>query len=275
MELFFLYSGQAVNPCILVALYEISTEQAKPTTDTRDKTDMLMDYLHTYPNAVIRFHASNMILKICSDAAYLVLPKAKSRLAVHFHLGWQNNPTRVNGAVAVLCQTLKNVVGSATEAEISGVYTGGRHSALMIATLKEMRHKQPSTGTPFETDNSCAHGILNSKMRQKLSKAFDMHFWWIKDQTSKSNTTSSGPPVKPIEPTISPNIFHRGTTRKIATNTSSASTAPSALLWLYALSYPHSSTGGVSMGGCVSSPVTQAPHRNQIHADITTVPLLD
>jgi hypothetical protein len=67
---------------------------------------MLMDYLHKYPNAVIRFHASNMILKICSDAVYLVLPEAKSRVAVHFHLGWQNNPTRVNGAVAVLCQTL-------------------------------------------------------------------------------------------------------------------------------------------------------------------------
>jgi hypothetical protein len=53
----------------------------------------------------------------------------------------------------------------------------------MIATLEEMGHKQPSsTGTPFETDNSCAHGILNSKMRQKLSKAFDICYWWMKDR---------------------------------------------------------------------------------------------
>jgi hypothetical protein len=64
-----MYYDGAVDPCILVVLNEISSEQAKPTTATRGKTDMLMDYLHTYPNAAIRFHASDMILKICSGAA--------------------------------------------------------------------------------------------------------------------------------------------------------------------------------------------------------------
>jgi hypothetical protein len=110
----FMYYCRAVDPCILVALNEISTEQANPTTATRGKTDMLMDYLHTYPNAAIRFYASDMILKICSDAAYLVLPKTKSRVTVHYHLGWKHNPGRVNGAVDVLCQTLKDGVGYAT-----------------------------------------------------------------------------------------------------------------------------------------------------------------
>jgi hypothetical protein len=192
----FMYYGRAVDPCILVALNEISTEQAKPMTATRGKTDMLMDYLHTYPNAAIRFYASDMILKICSDAAYLVLPKAKSRVAVHYHLGWKHNPGRVNGAVAVLCQTLKNVVGSATEAKIGGVYTGGRHGAPMITALEEKGQKQPSTGTPFETDNSCAHGILNSKMRQKLSKAFDMCFWWMKDRIKQKQYNLQWAPGK-------------------------------------------------------------------------------
>jgi hypothetical protein len=65
---------------------------------------MLMDYIHTYPNAVIHYHASDMILKITSDAAYLVLPRAGSRAAVHYHLSWYNND-RVNGPVDVLCQT--------------------------------------------------------------------------------------------------------------------------------------------------------------------------
>jgi hypothetical protein len=88
---------------------------------------MLMDYLHTYPNAVIRYHASDMILKITSDAAYLVQPKARSRAAVHYDLGWHNND-RVNGPVDVLCQTLKNVVSSAAEAGTSGIYLGGKHA---------------------------------------------------------------------------------------------------------------------------------------------------
>jgi hypothetical protein len=110
----FMYYRRAVDPCILVALNEIALEQAKATTDTQDKTSMIMDYLHTYPNAVIRFHASGMILKICLDAAYLVQFKARSRVAIHYHLNWAHTPDRVNSAITVLCQTLKKVIGSAT-----------------------------------------------------------------------------------------------------------------------------------------------------------------
>jgi hypothetical protein len=82
----FLYYGRACDPCILPALNELTSEQASPTTDTVTNADMFMDYLHTYPNAVIRYHASDMILKITSDAAYLVQPRARSRAAVHYHL---------------------------------------------------------------------------------------------------------------------------------------------------------------------------------------------
>jgi hypothetical protein len=180
----FMYYGRGVGPCILVALNDISSEQATPTSDTLAKTDMLMDYLHTYPNAVIRFHASDMILKSTTDAAYLVLPKARSRAAVHYHLGWNYNDN-VNGPVDVLCQTIKNVVSSAAEAETAGIYIGAKHACPMITALEEMGHPQPSTGSPLETDNSTAHGILNSKMRQKLSKSFDMRYWWIKDRITQ------------------------------------------------------------------------------------------
>ena len=67
-------------------LNEIATEQASPTTDTIAQTTMLMDYLDTYPHSVLRYYASDMILKITSDATYLVQPKACSGVAVHYHL---------------------------------------------------------------------------------------------------------------------------------------------------------------------------------------------
>ena len=104
------------------------------------KTDMIMDYLHTYPNATIRYHASNMFLKIYSDADYLLQTRARSRIAAHYHLGWLSDTTRVNGAVDVLCQTLKNIVGSAAEAKTGGVYTSARHGSAIINTLTEMGH---------------------------------------------------------------------------------------------------------------------------------------
>ena len=156
---------------------------------------MLMDYLHTYPNGVIRYHASDMILKIESDAAYLVQPKARSRAAVHFHLGWLNS-NRVNGAVDILCLTIKNVVSSVAEAETGAIYIGGKHACPMRAALEEMGHKQPNTGSPFATDNNTAQGILNSKMRQKLSKSFDMRYWWMKDRINQGQFDLTWSPGK-------------------------------------------------------------------------------
>jgi hypothetical protein len=180
----FLYYGRAVDPCILPALNELASEQAAPTTDTILKANMLMDYLHTYPHAVIRYYASDMLLKITSDAAYLVQPKARSRAAVHYHLGWHNSD-RTNGALDVLCQTIKNVVSSAAEAETGGIYIGGKHACPIRTALQELGHPQPRTGSPFETDNNTAQGILNSKMRRKLSKSFDMRYWWMKDRIAQ------------------------------------------------------------------------------------------
>ena len=54
--------------------------------DTNKELDILMDYAHTYPNAIIGYKASDMQLYVDSDAVYLVLPKARSGGAGHFYL---------------------------------------------------------------------------------------------------------------------------------------------------------------------------------------------
>jgi hypothetical protein len=61
-----------------------------------------------------------MILKITSDAAYLIQPKARSCAAAHYHLGWLNSD-RTNGPVNILCKTIKNIVSSAAEAKTGGI----------------------------------------------------------------------------------------------------------------------------------------------------------
>ena len=40
-----------------------------------------MDYAATYPNAIVRYYASGMILFVDSDVTYLALPNAKNRIA--------------------------------------------------------------------------------------------------------------------------------------------------------------------------------------------------
>ena len=180
-----LYYARGVDPTMLPALNEISAQQSAPTQDTETKVQRLMDYAATHPDATIRFHASDMILYVASDAAYLVLPKARSRAGGHYFLG--NKPAddgtpdpTPNGAIHTLCKTIRNVVASAAEAETGGLYLNGQEAVPIRTALAEMGHPQPPT--PLETDNSTAYGIITSTIRQKLSKAFDMRWYWLKDR---------------------------------------------------------------------------------------------
>ena len=81
-----LYYGQTVDNTILAAVGEITSTQSKPTLRTQTQANKLLDYLSTHPNANICFHASEMKLFIEGDAAYLVAPQEKSRIASYFYL---------------------------------------------------------------------------------------------------------------------------------------------------------------------------------------------
>ena len=169
-----------VDPCIKPALNEIGTMQAKSTEATNAKVQILMDCLHNHPDVTLWYHASDMILQFEADSAYLVLPKARSRAAAWYILG--NDPTTIskpmqNAPLHVLCNTHKNVVSSAAEAETGGIFLAAQKACPMRVALVELSHPQPPQGTPVFNDNSTATGILNSSMRQKLSKAFGMRFY--------------------------------------------------------------------------------------------------
>ena len=112
-----------------------------------------MDYLHTNPNASIRYHASDMIIKVVSDAAFLFPPKPRSRTAAIYHLG-RINKNKQNSLINVLCQTIKNVVASTSEAEMEVIYLGAQHCCPISIACIKLGHPQPANGTPFETDNS-------------------------------------------------------------------------------------------------------------------------
>jgi hypothetical protein len=68
-----LYYARAVDPTVLMPLNDISTEQTNATEKTQAATNQLLGYLDTHPDATIRYHASDMILNIHSDASYLLV----------------------------------------------------------------------------------------------------------------------------------------------------------------------------------------------------------
>ena len=178
-----LYYARAVDPSMLPALNEISINQAQPSENTWKKILTLLDYVHTHQNATIRYHACDMCLHVDSDAAYLVLPKARSRLAGHYFMSDDPNHNKIpppNGPILTECRTIRRVVASSAEAETSALFHNAQTAIPIRYLLEQMGHRQPPT--PLKTDNTTANAFVHQNMRHKKSKAWDMNFWWLKEK---------------------------------------------------------------------------------------------
>ena len=66
-----LYLWRSVNNKLLVALSAIGAQQAAATKETAAEIEQLMDYVATYPNDVILFRKSDMILAAHVDSGFL------------------------------------------------------------------------------------------------------------------------------------------------------------------------------------------------------------
>ena len=147
---------------MLPNLNYIYDSQATPTNNKKLSTDMLLDYSHTYPNANIRFHTSNMILHIKLDDAYLVIMGDCSRIAAHWSLSDHptdpTNPSDANINVPILmeCKSLWHVVGYAAEYETGGLFINGQKIVPIQTALIKLHNLQPKH--PLKADNSTSKG---------------------------------------------------------------------------------------------------------------------
>jgi hypothetical protein len=170
---------------MLVALGTIAAQQPNGTEATAAAIVHLLDYAATHPDAIIRYRASDMILKVHSDAFYLSTPKARSRHAGYFYLGEQasNKPEIGNGPLLVTSTIMRNIMSSAAEAECGALFNNTKDGVPLRVTLEEMGHLQPAT--PVQVDNSTTDGFANNRLRQRKSKSMDMRFYWIQDRVQQ------------------------------------------------------------------------------------------
>jgi hypothetical protein len=157
-------------------------------------------------DATIRYHASDMILHIHSDASYISVSNARSRLRGLCFLG--NNPPKqdkLNGSIRNVSAVIKNVVASAAVSEFGACVHNAQSGAPLRVTLTGMGHTQPPT--PLRTDNSTAFGILNETIKQKRSKAIDMRYH------AKNNLTFLGAQDVKISVIITRNIIQQNITK--------------------------------------------------------------
>ena len=138
---------------------------------------MLLDYFYTHPNAKIRFYASDMLLYVDSDTAYLIAEKAKSRVAGFYYCsnktktGKKPNPP-INGPIHIECKLLQHVVTSVAEAETAGLFLNCQKIIEIKQMLNALGHPQPAT--PVKTDNVTAASFVTDVIKKKRSKAWDV-----------------------------------------------------------------------------------------------------
>ena len=138
-----------------------------------------MNCAHTHPNTFIRYYTSDMVLHVDSDGAYLVAPKVCSGVTRYYHLSDNSTITKhpkFNGAILVECKTLRHVVSSSAEAEVSGIFHISQVSISIRTLLHTLNHPQPPI--PLKTDNSTSKGCTYDNIHQRYSKYWNMRYYW-------------------------------------------------------------------------------------------------
>ena len=69
-----------------------------------------------------------------------------------------------NGAVHVMCSTLCEVMASAAEAKLAGLFHNSKAAYAIRNMLEELGHKQPPM--PLQTNNTMAIGIATNNVKQ-------------------------------------------------------------------------------------------------------------
>jgi hypothetical protein len=174
----FLFMARAINGRLLVALSALASQQASPTEETMRNCKQFLDCMATEPPMILTYRASDMVLAVHSDASYLSEPRSRSRIGGHFFMSGHEELPSNNGAILNISAIYKNVLASAAEAEIAGLFTNVKAAIPIRQALEEMGHPQPPT--PMQTDNSTAHSLIANKIRPKALKSMEMRFNFLK-----------------------------------------------------------------------------------------------
>ena len=184
----FLYYARAVDPTMLRKITQISSAQAAPTEEVSRQVEHFLQYAGHHPNAGIVYYASDMQLVGHTDGSYLSEPNARSRAGGVFFLSSRvgtDQPVPVNGPILCISKMFDVVLSSAAETEYGSVFIGCHEGEGLRTTLFDLGHDQGPT--PIKCDNKCAVGLANETVKERMSKAIDMRFHWIRDRIKQGH----------------------------------------------------------------------------------------
>ena len=101
---------------MICSVNEITQIQSRPTEGKKENADMLFDYASTYPNEVIHFHESGMVLHVDLYTAHIIFTNACSCTYRPFFLsnwpptGPSEKKPKQNGLILTEFKAIKKVV---------------------------------------------------------------------------------------------------------------------------------------------------------------------
>ena len=72
-----IFCGPAVDFSLLVAVGSLAAQQNEPIEKKDEDMVQLLNYCASNPDAIIRYHASDMVLHVSSNASYVSEPNAR------------------------------------------------------------------------------------------------------------------------------------------------------------------------------------------------------
>jgi hypothetical protein len=97
------------------------------------------------------------------------------------------------------------VFSSVAAAEFGALFGNAKEGTATRTTLAEMGHNQDAT--ELKTGNTISYVIINNTVQQKLSKAMDMRFYWVKYRVKQDQFDVGWAQVTPIREIISLSII--------------------------------------------------------------------
>ena len=97
----------------------------------------------------------------------------------------KGKPIFLNGAIHTLFTIIKRVASLEAEADLGVMFLNAQEGLKHRLSLEEMVHYQPPT--PIHFDNTTSLGIANNTVKQQLSRAMNMRYYWILDQIKQDS----------------------------------------------------------------------------------------
>ncbi len=149
----------AIFARFLLIARETMLQQARQVQAHLDSSDNHFKFIFSPKKLTFSIRTSDMVLAVHSNAGDLWGPKAQSWVGGHFFLSSDTTVSPNNGAILNIAHIIKNVISSATKAELAGLYVMARKAVYIRIILEELGHVQPPT--PLQTDNAMADGVIN------------------------------------------------------------------------------------------------------------------